>query len=59
MKKKLLSPPTTTVFGISVVIAIVAALAEQRIVTGIPLAPFWILGIGYVVLALGCLLRRV
>lgn len=59
MKRKPLSPPTLTVFGISLAIAIVAALANQRIVTGIPLEPVWIMGIGYAVLALGCLLRRV
>lgn len=56
--KKLLSPPTTPVFFISVAIAVVAALAAEGIVSGIPLAPVWIMGIGYAVLAAACLMRR-
>lgn len=56
--KKMLSPPTTTVFFISVAIAIVAVLARQGIVTGLPIEPVWIMGIGYGVLALACLMRR-
>jgi len=56
--KKLLSPPTTPVFFISVAIAVIAVLANQHVVSDIPLEPFWILGIGYGVLAAACLFRR-
>lgn len=56
--KKLLSPPTTPVFFISLAIAVVAALAAKGYVSGIPLAPVWVMGIGYTVLAAACLMRR-
>jgi hypothetical protein len=56
--KKLLSPPTTPVFFISLAIALVAALAATGHITGIPLAPVWLMGIGYAVLAVACLMRR-
>ncbi len=56
--KKLLSPPTTTVFFISLVVAVVAALARLKYVSGIPLEPVWIMAIAYGILAVACLFRR-
>lgn len=57
--KRMLSAPTTPVFIISLVIAVIAVLASKAIVTGIPIAPLWIMGIAYALLAIACLLRRV
>ncbi len=57
--KKMLSPPTTPIFFISLIIAVVALLAAKGIVTGIPLAPLWIMTAAYALLAIGCLMRRV
>lgn len=57
--KKLLSPPTTPIFFISVIIAVIAVLAAEGMVSGIPLAPLWIMGIAYALLTIGCLMRRV
>lgn len=56
--KKLLSPPTTTVFFISLIVAVVAVLAKLNYVSGIPLEPVWLMGIAYAILAGACLLRR-
>lgn len=52
-----LSAPTKIVFLISLVIAIVGILAGLAIVPGLPIAAIWIVAVGYVVLALGCLLK--
>lgn len=52
-----LSAPTTVVFIISVVIAILGVLAALGTLAGIPLASVWIMTIAYVVLAAGCLMR--
>ena len=52
-----LSAPTTIVFIISVIIAIVAALAAAGVVSFIPIASVWIMALAYVVLALACLLK--
>ena len=54
-----LSAPTMIVFLISLVIAVLGILAGMGILSVIPLAAFWIVGIGYAVLAVGCLLKGV
>ncbi|PWW02256.1 hypothetical protein DFR52_102924 [Hoeflea marina] len=52
-----LSAPSTLVFVISLVIAIVGLLVGTGMVVGISIASFWILAVAYVVLAAGCLMR--
>lgn len=52
-----LSAPTTLVFVISLVIAIVGLLVGLNMIQGISIASFWILAVAYVVLALGTLLK--
>jgi hypothetical protein len=52
-----LSAPTQVVFLISLVIAIIGILAGLAIIPGLPISAFWIVVVGYVVLALGCLLK--
>lgn len=52
-----LSAPTTLVFVISLVIAIVGILVGMGMIVGISIASFWILAVAYVVLAAGCLLK--
>ncbi len=52
-----LSPPTTLVFIISVVIAIVAALAALGVIPGLPIASVWLMAVAYAVLALACVLK--
>lgn len=54
-----LSAPTTIVFLISVVIAIIGVLAGLGIFAIIPISAFWLVTIGYVVLAAGCLFKGI
>lgn len=54
-----LSAPTQIVFLISLVIAIVGILVALAVIPSLPISAFWIVVVGYVVLALGCLLKRV
>lgn len=52
-----LSAPTQIVFIISLIIAIIGILAALGVLAFIPLASVWIVLIGYIVLAAGCLMR--
>lgn len=52
-----LSAPTTIMFVISLVVAILAALAAMGTVAVIPVASVWLMAIAYVVLAAGCLIK--
>ncbi len=52
-----LSAPTMIVFLISLVLTVLGVLAALGIFSVIPLAAIWIVTAGYVVLALGCLLK--
>ena len=52
-----LNAPTTLFFVISLVIAILGALAALGVVSIIPIASVWIMAIGYAVLAVGCLYK--
>ncbi len=52
-----LSAPTRLVFIIAVVIAVIAALAATGVVSVLPIASVWIMGIAFLVLTLGCLLK--
>lgn len=54
-----LSAPTTVVFIISVVIAILGALAGFGIFSILPIPAFSLMSIAYVVLAAGCLLKGI
>lgn len=54
-----LSAPTTVVFIISVIIAIIGLLAALAIIPGLPISSFWIMAIAWVVLAAGCLFKGV
>ena len=52
-----LSAPTTIVFVISLVVAVLAALAAVGTLAIIPVASVWLMAIAYVVLAAGCLIK--
>ena len=52
-----LSAPTQMVFIIAVVIAILAALAALGVLSFIPIPSVWLMGIAFVLLALGCVLK--
>jgi hypothetical protein len=52
-----LSAPTTLFFVISLVVAILGVLAALGTLSVIPIAPVWIVAIGYAVLAVGCLFK--
>ena len=54
-----LSAPTMVVFLISVVIAALGLLAKLSILSIIPVESFWLMTIGYIVLAAGCLFKGV
>ncbi len=54
-----LSAPTILVFLISLVAAVLGILSGLGIVAVIPLSAFWLLTIGYAVLALGCLFKGI
>lgn len=52
-----LSAPTNIVFIISVVIAILGLLAALGVIPGLAAYGAWIILLGYVILAAGCLLK--
>lgn len=54
-----LSAPTMVVFIISLVLALLGVLAGLAVIPALPVAAFWIVVIGYIVLAAGCLLKGV
>lgn len=54
-----LSAPTTIVFIISAVISILGILAGIGVPAVLPVAPFWLVTIGWIVLAAGCLLKGI
>ena len=54
-----LSAPTMIVFLISLVVAVLGLLAGLAVLTVLPISAFWLMAIGYAILALGCLLKGV
>jgi hypothetical protein len=52
-----LSAPKVVTFWIAVVIVVLGILVEQGVIGGLPIAPFWVVVIGFVLLALANLLR--
>lgn len=52
-----LSAPTTLMFVISVVIAVLAALTALGSISILPIASVWIMGVAFLVLALACLFK--
>ena len=54
-----LSAPTNLFFLISLVLAALGILAGIGILAIVPVAPFWLVTIGYIVLAAGCLLKGI
>jgi hypothetical protein len=54
-----LSAPTTVVFVIALVVAIIAALQALGTISIIPIASVWLMAVAYVVLAVGCLIKGV
>lgn len=52
-----LNAPTTVVFVIALVVAIIAALQALGTVSIIPVASVWLMGVAYAVLAVGCLIK--
>lgn len=52
-----LSAPTTIAFVISLVLAVLAALAAAGTFSVIPIASVWLMGIAYLVLAVACLIK--
>ena len=54
-----LSAPKTITFVIAVIIAILAALAALGVFSVIPIPSVWLMGIAFLVLAVGCLLKGV
>lgn len=52
-----LNAPTTIVFVIALVAAIIAALQALGTVSIIPMASVWLMGVAYAVLAVGCLIK--
>ncbi|MDZ7600721.1 MAG: hypothetical protein U1A06_05045 [Hoeflea sp.] len=54
-----LSAPTQVIFLLSLVIAIIGILAGLAVIPSLPIPAFWIVVVGYGVLAAGCLLKRV
>lgn len=52
-----LSAPTTPVFIISVIIAVLGILSGVGVLSVIPVSAFWLVTIGYIILAAGCMLK--
>ena len=53
-----LSAPTTLLFVVSLVIAVLGALTALGTLSVIPIPSVWIVALGYAVLAIGCLFKR-
>jgi hypothetical protein len=51
-----LNPPTTIVFLIAVIIAIVALLAGFSILPALPISSFWLMTVAFVLLAVSVLI---
>lgn len=56
MKLKL-SPPKVVTFWIAVALAVVGLLAFQGMLTGLAAYAFWLVAVGFVLLALGNLVK--
>lgn len=54
-----LSAPTMVVFLISLVIAALGLLDGLGVLSIIPIQAFWMMTIGYIVLAAGCLFKGI
>jgi len=54
-----LSPPTTAVFGISLILAVLAVIGTFVAIPVISANAFWVAVIAYVILAIGNLFRGV
>jgi len=52
-----LSAPTNMVFIISLIIAVIGLIVGLGIIPSLPISAFWIVVVGYVVLAIGCLFK--
>jgi hypothetical protein len=52
-----LSAPTTVIFIISLVIALLGILVSLAIIPSLPIASFWVMAVAYAVLAIGCLFK--
>jgi hypothetical protein len=52
-----LSAPTNLVFIISLVVALVGLLVGLGVIPSLPISSFWIVVVGYAVLAFGCLFK--
>ena len=52
-----LNAPTTIMFVISLVVALLAALTAVGTLAVIPVASVWLMAIAYIVLAVGCLIK--
>lgn len=52
-----LSAPTTVVFIISVVLALIAILIFLNVIAFAAVPSFWIMTLAFVVLAIGCMIK--
>ncbi|NNJ73841.1 MAG: hypothetical protein HKP56_01645 [Anderseniella sp.] len=52
-----LSAPTTVLFVVSVVVAVLALLPVLGVAAVVPVSSFWLMAIAYAVLAIGCLFK--
>lgn len=52
-----LSPPTQVVFGISIVLAIIAVMSMFVRIAQVTPNAFWVLFVAYLILVIGCLFR--
>ncbi len=52
-----LTPPKAITFWIAVVLGLLGLLSQLGIFTAIPIAAFWLLFIGFVLLVLGLLVK--
>jgi fatty acid desaturase len=52
-----LSAPTTLMFVVAVAIAVLAALTALGAISILPIPSVWIMGIAFLVLAVGCLFK--
>ena len=52
-----LTPPKEITFWIAVVIGLLGLLSELKVLTVLPIAAFWLLFIGFLLLVLGLLVK--
>ncbi|PTW59442.1 hypothetical protein C8N35_107156 [Breoghania corrubedonensis] len=59
MRRISVHAPSQTIFIVSLIFVVIGVLDAVTTIFMLPIAPLWIVTIGYVILALGCWVRGI